>query len=76
LCNSSDKEHYFPELNYVRNPPMENLTRQDVDNVRAIIIIMQNESCFKEHCIKNDKNNSKFTPLISEVKLHLIKQYL
>lgn len=110
LCDSNIQNDYFPTLTYLNSPPLENLSSEEINNVRAIIIIMQNQNCFKnfnpllaskiiaynfqsidknsnnslannrrvfkEHCIKSDKNNSKFTPLISEVKLHLINQYL
>lgn len=94
---------------FLKNPTLEDLSIQDINNIRAIILIMQNENCFnnfnpllaskiiannficsnnnsdnsiannrkilKVHSIKSDKNNSKYTPLISDVKPHIIKQY-
>ncbi|MEE9406433.1 MAG: hypothetical protein V3V28_00020 [Polaribacter sp.] len=96
-------------LTFLKYPALEDLSIQDINNIRAIIIIMQNENCFvnfnpllaskiisnnfycqdknsdnsiannrrifKEHSIKRDKNNSKYTTLVSDVKSHIIKQY-
>ncbi|CAM1358257.1 conserved protein of unknown function [Tenacibaculum soleae] len=107
--NILDINKNFPGLTYYKNPTLENLSTQEINNIRAIIIIMQNENCFenfnsllaskiisnnfycedknsnnsvannrkilKEHLIKSDKNNSKYTPIFSDVKLHIVKKY-
>lgn len=107
--NIQDINKNFPGLTYYKNPTLENLSTQDINNIRAIIIIMQNENCFenfnsllaskiisnnfycedknsnnsvannrkilKEHLIKSDKNNSKYTTIFSDVKLHIVKKY-
>ena len=99
----------LPGLTFLKNPTLEDLSIKEINNIRAIIIIMQNENCFvnfnpllaskiitnnfhcnyknsdnsiannrkilKLHSIKSDKNNSKYTPLTSDVKPHIIKQY-
>ena len=109
--NSSINEinREYPGITYMHNPTLEGLSAREINNIRAIIIIMQNENCFnnfnpllaskiisnnfycqdknsdnsiannrkilKVHSIKSDKNNSKYTPLASDVKPHIIKQY-
>ena len=40
------RHHKFPFNNFSKYPVLDNLSAVEINNIRAIIIIMQNENCF------------------------------